>query len=221
VKLQSIKFDSLKRPVTLITAGSVIVLALLWWFMWMTPQSANLATVNAKVTGLSAEDQTDLATLAADRQYSSKVGLYAGYLKMFSTAVPEVPDAGGLTTDLATLADSISPSLHITSITDDTTVPGVAPSLLGTIPLSLELNGPRQDCFAFLSDLYDQSKFVRLVTVSNFAPTPLGSATGDILKPSTELYSVAITGSAYYDPAIDPGAPAPGSSTTTTTVPPA
>jgi Tfp pilus assembly protein PilO len=206
IDLKSIRLDWLKRPVTLIAAGSVIVLAMLWWFMWMSPQTAKLATVNDQISTLSTQDNALVATLATDKQYSAKVGLYAGYLKMFATAVPEEPEAGALTTDLATLADSISPSLHITSLTDDSSAPGVAPSLLSTVPITLELNGPRQDCFAFLDDLYNQNKIARLITVTDFTPTPLTGLGSNILKTSTRLYSFSITGDAYYDPAINPGA---------------
>jgi Tfp pilus assembly protein PilO len=203
--VKAIRLDWLKRPTTLIAAGGVIVLAMLWWFMWMSPQSAKLTTVNTQVSTLQTQEQGFMATLAADKQYSAKVGLYAGYLNMFSTAVPEVPDAGGLTTELATLADSISPDLHITTITDDISNPSVGPGL-GTIPLQLSLTGPRQDCFTFLDDLYNQNKITRLITVSSFTPTPVNGAGSNILKGSTRPYNFTIIGDAYYDPTINPGA---------------
>jgi Tfp pilus assembly protein PilO len=214
VNLQSTKFDAVKRPVTLITAGSVLLLALLWWFLWMSPQGNKLTTVTNQNATLSTQLQTLHKTLETDIHQSAKVNLYAGYLKMFSTAVPEVPDAGGLTTELSTLADSIAPSLIITTLTDDSTVPGTP---LGLVPLSLDLTGPRQDCFTFLADLYNPKKIARLITISSFVPTPAsGGSTSQVLKPSNQMYNVAIVGDAYYDADIDPGLPG----TVTTTVVP-
>src|ERR1700678_3966998 len=103
MNLKSMNFDLIKRPVTLITVGSVVVLALLWWVVWMSPQGSKLSTVNSQISTLTIQYNTLEATLTTDKQQSAKVDLYAGYLKMFSIAVPEVPDAGGLTTALATL----------------------------------------------------------------------------------------------------------------------
>jgi hypothetical protein len=181
----------------------------------MTPQSAKLTTLNTQISSLTSQYQGFQLTLKTDQSQATKENLYAGYLKMFSQAVPEVPDAGGLTTALATLADSISPSLQILTITDDLSVPGTP---LGTVPLLLSIKGPRNDCFTFLADLYNQSKFPRLITVSSFTPTPAGGASpgANILKNSTEPFNVSITGDAYYDANIDPGV---GPPPTTTTLP--
>jgi Tfp pilus assembly protein PilO len=213
MNLKMPNFDAVKRPVTLISIASVLLLALLWWFLWMSPQGAKLSTVNTQIQTLTNQDQILQATLATDRQQSAKVNLYAGYLKMFSAAVPEVPDAGGLTTALATLADSISPALHITSITDDGAVAGTP---LGTVPLSLQLTGPRQDCFAFLNDLYNPAKMARLITISSFEPAPSSTATPeDILKPSMQIYNVSLVGTAYFDADIDPGLPGAAAPATT------
>lgn len=215
MNLQSTKFDAVKRPVTLITVGSVLLLALLWWFLWMSPQGSKLTTVNTQNAALSTQLATLQNTLKIDKTQSAKVNLYAGYLKMFATAVPEVPDAGGLTTALSTLADSISPNLIITTLTDDSTVPGTP---LGMVPLSIEITGPRSDCFTFLADLYNPKKISRLITVATFVPTPVtGGSTSSVLKPSNTIYNVAIAGDAYYDAEIDPGLP--GTVTTTTVAP--
>jgi Tfp pilus assembly protein PilO len=212
VKLQSLKLDFVKRPRTLITIAGVLVLLLGWWFFWMTPQSAKLTTVDTQISTLQSKYQGLQITLKTDESQSAKESLYAGYLKMFAQAVPEVPDAGGLTTDLAALADSISPNLSILSITDDTTVAGTP---LGMVPLTLSIKGPRNDCFTFLDDLYNQSKFPRLITVSAFTPTA-SSGVSAILKNGTEPYNLSLTGDAYYDANIDP---ALGTPPTTTTLP--
>lgn len=212
MNLQSPKFDAIKRPVTLITAGSVLLVALLWWFLWMAPQGTKLTTVNTQISTLQTQYSGLLNTLQTDKQQSVKVNLYAGYLKMFAAAVPEVADAGGLTTDLATLADSISPDLHILTITDDTTIPGTP---LSMVPLSLTLVGPRQDCFAFMEDLYNRNKMTRLITIASFVPTPVTSGQNgvDVLKPSKQMYNIVLAGYAYFDAEIDPGLGVPVTTT--------
>ncbi len=209
MKLDSINLNALKRPFVLVTVGALILVAALWWLLWMTPEANKLTTVQAQQTQLKSQLDTLNLTLQLDKRQAAKVKQYAGYLSMFAAAVPPIPEAPQLTTELANLANVTS--VRLTSLSDDTTVPG-AP--LSTIPITMSVQGPRQNVMAFLQGIYNQSLIARLITVSAFTPTPSGAnASANVLKPSLAQYTASITATAYYDPSIDPSA----STTATTT----
>lgn len=213
MKLDSLNLNALKRPLVLITVGVVILVAVLWWVLWMSPQGNKLSTENAEESNLTGQLQTLNATLQRDQAQAAKVQLYAGYLAMFASAVPPVPEAPQLTTELADLADATN--VKLITLTDDTTVTGTPVS---TIPLTMQIQGPRQDCLAFLAGIYNPKMITRLITINSFTPTPLNAGPGgaNVLKPSDAVYTANISGNAYFDPTIDPSA-ASGTVTTTTT----
>ncbi len=204
--------NSLKRPVVLITVGAVVLLAVLWWLLWMSPEGNKLNTVNAQQVQLQNQLTSLNLQLRQAETQAAKAQQYAGYLSMFASAVPPIPEAPQLTTELANLANTTD--VKLVSLSDDTTVAGTP---LSTIPLTMNIEGGRQNCIAFLQGIYNQSLITRLITISSFTPTPTGNAgTVDVLKPSSALYTVAIAGTAYYDPEIDPLASTSASTTTTT-----
>lgn len=211
MKLQSINLNALKRPVVLITVGAVILVAILWWFLWMKPEGNKLSTAQSQ----QAQYQTTLSNLKDQlivvQGQAAKAKLYASYLGMFAAAVPPIPEAPQLTTEIATLADTTN--VKLTSLSDDTVVAGTP---LSTIPLSINVTGGRQACMAFLAGLYNSKLMPRLITVSAITPTPK-NPTGDVLVPSNAPYTLAITATAYYDPNIYPSTGSSSVSTTTTT----
>lgn len=212
MNLPSVNLNAFKRPVVLITVGAVVLVAVLWWLLWMSPEANKLSTVNAQQSQLQSELSTLNFQLQQAERQSAKVKQYAGYLSMFAAAVPPIPEAPQLTTELASLANATS--VHLTSLSDDTTVAGTP---LGTIPLTMNIEGPRQDCIAFLQGIYNPKLIARLITVDSFVPAPVTSPPGgaNVLKPSLAAYTATITATAYYDAAIDPTAPS-GLSTSTT-----
>ncbi|MHB1510455.1 MAG: type 4a pilus biogenesis protein PilO [Acidimicrobiales bacterium] len=214
MNLDSINLSALKRPFVLVTVGALILVAALWWLVWMTPEANKLTTVQAQQTQLQSQLDTLNLTLQLDKKQAAKVNQYAGYLSMFAAAVPPIPEAPQLTTQLANLANVTN--VHLTSLSDDTTVPG---SPLSTIPITMSVQGPRQSVMAFLQGIYNQHLIARLITVSAFTPTPSGaSASANVLKPSLAQYTASITATAYYDPSIDPSASTTATTTTTSAV---
>lgn|GEM_PF-1176850 len=210
MNLQSMNLNALKRPTVIIPVVVVLVLAALWWFLWMSPEASKLSTVNAQQSQLESQLSTLNLTLQTDKAQAPKISEYAGYLSMFAAAVPPLPEAPQLTTELADLANATS--VHLVTLSDNTTVVGTP---VDTIPLTMTIQGPRQNCIAFLNGIYNPKMIARLVTITSFTPSPVsaGAAGVNVLKPSGATYSVAMSGLAYYFPEIDPSA---GSVTTTT-----
>ena len=65
-RLQGVNFGLLKSKVVLIVTGIVIVLLIVWWFAWMTPEANKLATVQQQITA----DNTTAAQLNMDAHWA-------------------------------------------------------------------------------------------------------------------------------------------------------
>jgi Tfp pilus assembly protein PilO len=214
MKFESLNINALKRPVVLITVAAVVIAAALWWVEWMSPEGNKLSTENSELATLNGQLATLKVNLAVAKSQEAKVAVYAGYLSMFEAAVPPLPEQGALTTELSNLANATK--VNLLTLSDDTSVVGTP---LGTIPLTMEVQGSRQNIVAFLTDIYNPTMLARLVTVTGFTPSAVNAtASGvNILQKSNTLFNASITGLAYFDAAINPSG-AQASSVTTTTV---
>jgi len=205
-RLQRLNLEAIKRPTFLISIGGVILLAALWWFLWMSPQGSKLATVHTQIAGLQQQLKTDQLQLAIVKQESKIVKQNAAYLARFSNAVPSTPDQQVLTTQIYNLATATG--VQLTNFSDNTlTAPAKAG--LGTIPVQISIGGTHKQCLAFLDKLYDGTTLPRLVTVATFTPTPAaatGTGAGSAGNPTSVLahdtlpYSFTISAIAYYYP---------------------
>jgi Tfp pilus assembly protein PilO len=215
MKLQSLNLNALKRPIVLITVAVVVLLAALWWLLWMSPEGNKLTTVNSQVGTLNSQLTTLNQTLAQDKALTAKVQVYAGYLGMFAAAVPPLPEAPQLTSQLANLANATD--VKLTTLSDDTSTPGLG-TPLGEIPLSMNIQGSRQNCLAFLSGIYNSAMMPRLITISAFTPSPLVAPPGgvNVLQPSGATWTATISGIAYFDAEINPSATSSATTTSTT-----
>lgn len=209
-RLGNVNFDVLKRPRVLISIVAVVVLAIVWYLAWWSPESSKLSSVRAQETTEKATIATDRATLAqltGEAHYDKQ---YAGFLKVFQTAVPVQPEQGQLVTDLAALekADKVT----IASIDDSTTVPASTGSTLSTIPVTLSVTGPHIDVLKFLSDLYNLKVAGRLLTIQQLNPSPEGVSSGgngavgyNVLQTKdTTNFSLSIQATAYFTGTITP-----------------
>ena len=212
MNLKEIKFDTIKRPAVLISVAAVIVLAGVWWFAWMSPEGTKLSQENTQTVQLSNQLQQLDVTLAKDKAQSLQVTQYAKYLNMFATAVPPLPEQAQLFTQLATLANTDKVTMEAVNVPSLGTALGTDVSELA---ITFTVNGKYEDCLTFLESLY---KLPRLLTISNFLPSPLGGSTGsNVISPKKGTpYSFVITGDAYYSSVVS-GA----TQTTPTTLTPA
>ena len=104
-RVPSLNLDILKSKVVLIVTGCVIVLLIVWWFAWMTPEANKLAAVQQQVT----TNRTQLTQLnlelAALKAESKLVQKELPFLQKVTAAIPPTEDPPGIVDSLNTLAN--------------------------------------------------------------------------------------------------------------------
>ena len=191
-RLQGINIDLLKSKVVLIVTGIVIVLLLVWWFAWMTPEANKLSTVQQQI----AQDNTTVTSLSMEliqlKAEAKLVRHELPYLKMVTAAIPPTEDPPGIVDSLNTLANKTG--CDLLSVT-----PANFPSPSGTAGLSVisvtfSVTGSHKNIFAFLKNFYSMT---RLMTIDNVSLAP-GGTTPNILDVSdNQPYSMSVSATAY------------------------
>jgi Tfp pilus assembly protein PilO len=207
-RLSSINFDFVKRPIIYGLGIGIILLSVLWWFFWMSPEGAKLTTVQSQQSALRlqlAGLQTEINTLVQEEGYANRD---AGYLHGFSTEIPPAPLQGVLVEQLYDL--SLVTHTVIPAITGVNSLSAAVGGEYSTFPVDLTVNGTQADVYQFIADLYSSKYVTRLLTIQSVGLTPgAAGATGAIninQVSSKTLYSVTLTCTAYttYVQAVQP-----------------
>jgi Tfp pilus assembly protein PilO len=191
-RLGSINLDLLKSKVVLIVTGAVIVLLLVWWFAWMTPESNKLTTVNAQVAADNSTYQQLNAKLIGLRAEKKLVLSELPYLKKVSSAIPDTEDAPGIVDSLNSLANKTGCDLLSVTPSDTPSPSGTAG--LQVVAVTFSVSGIHSNVMSFLSGFYSMKRLMTISTLS-LAPTATNAnilATGDGQK-----YTVSVTADAY------------------------
>jgi type IV pilus assembly protein PilO len=185
----SLSLDLLKRPLVYGTLIGVVLIALVWWFAWMTPEANKLASANSQVQS----DQSQISSLntqiAALKVEDQQLPHLVHYLAFFSLAIPPLPESGDLTTELYDL--SLSTKTVMNTLTDVATInTGKGYS---TIPVQISLSGNHNSVLAFLKGIY---ALPRLVTIQSINLSPPGGQ--NLNQPSTASgFTANISATAY------------------------
>jgi Tfp pilus assembly protein PilO len=191
-RLQDINFDLLKSKVVLIVTGIVIVLLVVWWFAWMTPEANKLSTVqqqiaqdNVTVTSLSME----LVQLKAEQKLVLKE---LPYLKKVTAAIPPTEDPPGIVDSLNTLANKTGCDLLSVTPANFPSPSGVTG--LSIVSVNFSVSGVHKNIFAFLKDFYSMT---RLMTINNLSLSPGGTTPNILDTGDGQPYSMTVQASAY------------------------
>ena len=191
-QLRSLNFGLLKSKTVLIVTGIVILLLIVWWFAWMTPEANKLTTVqqqvstdSLQVTQLNAE----LASLKAEKKLVLKE---LPYLKKVTTAIPPTEDPPGIVDSLNTLAAKTGCDLLSVTPADTPSASGMAG--LSVISVYFAISGTHSHVFVFLKDFYTMKRLMTISSV-NLAPGPTNP---NILSVGDgQPYSMSVTADAY------------------------
>lgn len=171
-RLNSLNLGALRSPVILGVVGGMIVLIIIWWLAWMSPEASKLDTVKAQETSLQAQVVTLNQQITLLKAESKLVQRELPYLSRFQTAIPPTPDIGGLVLQIDQLANKTG--VNMTSISDNVVVASTVPGGLSTIPVSFTVSGNHKQVFTFLTDFYS---LPRLITIQSLTLSP-GAASG-------------------------------------------
>lgn len=191
-RLGSLNFDLLKSKVVLIVTGSVIVLLLVWWLAWMTPEGSKLSTVQQQVATDKAnvsQLNLELATLKAEKKLVLKE---LPYLKKVTAAIPPTEDPPGIVDEINTLAQKTQCNLQNVTPADTPSASGVTG--LSLIPVSFSITGSHKHVFLFLSEFY---ALTRLMTINTVSLAATSSAPNILAVGDGQAYSLAVTADAY------------------------
>ncbi|MHB8243934.1 MAG: type 4a pilus biogenesis protein PilO [Acidimicrobiales bacterium] len=192
----------MKRPRVLGAVGGALLLIVVFYFAWWSPQGGKLASIEAQKQAQSIQISSLQANLTQLQQDSQFVTRYQSFLTFFGSQVPVQPQQGQLISMLGRL--STSDKVDITQVTANTLVPAVAPSTLSTIPISMTVTGPHDNLLRFLSDMYS---LPRLITIQSVAPTSTSTGAGaNVLAHNSVPFSLTLTGTAYFTGTVTPAA---------------
>ena len=191
-RLRSVNLDLLKSKVVLIVTASVLVLLLVWYFAWMSPEGAKLNTVQQQVTSDTAMVQSLNAELTALQAEKRLVLKELPYLKKVTTAIPPNAAQPDIVNQLSTLANDTGCSLGTVSPADTATA-SATPGL-STIPVSFTFTGTHKNVFRFLNDFY---KLQRLMTINTLALAPAGANPNILAVGDGQQYTVTVSATAY------------------------
>jgi Tfp pilus assembly protein PilO len=191
-RLGSINLDLLKSKVVLIVTGAVIVLLLVWWFAWMTPESNKLTTVNAQVAADNSTYQQLNAKLIGLRAEKKLVLSELPYLKKVSSAIPATEDAPGIVDSLNTLANQTGCDLLSVTPSDTPSPSGTAG--LQVVAVTFSYSGLHSNVMSFLSGFYSMK---RLMTISTLSLSPTATNANILATGDGQKYTVSVTADAY------------------------
>lgn len=191
-RFRGFNLDLLKSKVVLFVTLGVIVLLIVWWFAWMSPEANKLASVNQQVTSDQSVVQNlnlELTTLKAEKKLVLKE---LPYLKKVTTAIPPTEDPPGIVDSLNTLANQTN--CNLLSVTPaDSPVPSGTPGL-SVIDVTFSVSGTHSNVFAFLSGFY---KMKRLMTINTVALASTSSNPNVLAAGDGQQYTLTVTANAY------------------------
>jgi Tfp pilus assembly protein PilO len=206
----SLNLEWIKRPAVFGTIIGVIVIALVWWLAWMSPEASKLSSVEAKQTqaqGQISALQTEIGSLKAQ---STELTKELPYLNFFQSQIPPLPLQGQLTAQLYQL--SLQTHTFISALSDNAVSPATTTSAgYSTMPISIQLSGSHNGVSAFLQGLYHLQRLVTVQQVSLTPPVQQPNLNSNANAPG---FSAAITATAYTT--YVPAAPAPPTTTSST-----
>ncbi len=194
----------------LIVAGIVVVVLLVAYMAWISPEGSKLSTANAKKTALVAQEQSLAAEITHLKKESGHLLANCTALNERVAQIPSSPDEGVFLTQIDALASSTGTTLPGYSFsvvppssTSSTAVKEPSAPVLPAITVTLNFSGTYSEVTAFLNGL---DKLGRLYAVNSYSlkqssPSSL-SATGApvIISSSTVPYSVTLIGTIYFNP---------------------
>jgi Tfp pilus assembly protein PilO len=181
--------------VPLLTALGAVVIALVVYMVWISPEGSKLTSLHTKQTQLQ-NQQTQLRTeIASLNREKANLGPTCAILTKNFTEIPGTPNVDSFLQQVTALAvssgDPNTPSISVAEATGSAGGAGVTP-----VAVDFTLTGTYGQMSTFLQGLYS---FPRLFTISSITISggPVASG-GSVPAGTTPNYTLVFQGSIYY-----------------------
>ena len=176
-----------------IGAGSLVV-ALIIFAAWISPEGSHLKTLQAQQTTLQSQQTALQVKIATLKKEKSQLGTDCQQLTTDLTEIPSAPDVDSFLSQVTALAvSSGDPSTPTISVTQST---GAATGGVSPVTVAMTLSGTYGQMMSFLQGL---DSFPRLFTVTSIQVSGGAVVTGgQAVAPSTVGYSLTMSGAIYY-----------------------
>lgn len=191
-RLNNLDLGRFRSPIVLGVIGGLILLLLIWWFAWMSPEANKLTTVQAQQTQLNQQVEQLQAKITQLQQESAQVQKELPYLVRYTAAAPPTPEQGLIVNQI--LALSKRTGVDLSSISDNTVSPPAVAGGLSTIPVDLVVSGNHSQVLNFLNGFY---QLPRLMTISTLALDASGGSPNILDVNDGASYSLTMAATAY------------------------
>jgi len=184
----------IRYKVPIITGVATLVVALIVYVAWISPEGGKLSSLRAQQTQLQSQQsnlQTEIATLKRDK---ANLAANCQQLTKDLSQIPGTPSVDSFFHQITTLAvnagDPNTPSIAVTQ------APGAASGGVKEVTVTLTLEGTYGQMTSFLQGL---DAFPRLFTVTSITVNGGPLATGGAaINPSTSGYTLTMGGNVFY-----------------------
>ena len=177
------------------TVFGAVLLVIIVYVAWISPEGTKLSSLNAQKTKLHAQEMALQAQLTRLKHEKASLGTTCATLVKDVTQVPEAPEVDSFLHQVTSLAvnsgDPNTPSIGVNSAGSTSASSGVTP-----VAVSFTLAGTFGQMSTFLQGLYT---FPRLFTISSvtIGGGPVVNA-GAAPSAGTPNYTLTLSGNIYY-----------------------
>jgi len=187
--------EQLKRfRVPVITGVATLVLGLIVYAAWISPEGSHLAKLQAMQTQLLTQQSQLQIRIASLRKEKSQLGANCAQLTTDLTEIPGTPSVDSFLQQITALAvssgDPNTPTISVTQAA------GGAKAGVTSVQVGLTLDGTYGQMTQFLNGL---DSFPRLFTVTTITVAGGNVVTGgQVVAPTTAGYTLTMSGDIFY-----------------------
>lgn len=185
-----------KYRLPLFAALGAIVVAVVVYLAWISPEGSKLATLRTQETQLQGQETSLQAEISSLKREKASIGTTCATLTKDVTEVPGAPDVDSFLQQVTALAvasgDPNTPSISVNEAAASTGgATGVTP-----VAVTFTLSGTYGQMTTFLKGLYS---FPRLFTISTITVGGGPVASGGVAPAAgTPNYTLSLSGNIYY-----------------------
>lgn len=182
--------------IPLLTAVGAIVVAVIVFLAWISPEGTKLTNLRSEQTQLQGEQTQLQIRIASLKREKANLGPTCATLTKDVTEIPGAPDVDSFLQQVTALAvASGDPNTPSISVTQAAASSGVAAGVT-TVVVQLTMDGTYGQMSSFLGGLYTFPRYFTITSISVSGGSVANG--GSAPSPSTPNYSLSLNGNVYY-----------------------